>query len=95
MGRPAIRSSLFGRSLTSFAFGMGSLDASATSSPKPSERLPSRRNTAWSRASHASGFTFQRRAAAATSITRAVAPMRRMSSYTPRTLLEPSVFWSP
>ena len=82
--------SLRGRSLTDSGFGTGSLPAASASSPKPSDRLPFQ--TAWSRAVSDPAGTRHRCAAAAISISRAVAAARRRSSYSPRMLFEPSVF---
>ena len=74
--------------------GTGSAAAALASAPYPSfARRPC--TTSWFFASTSLTGTFQRSAAAASSMVRAAAPQRRMGSKKWRVLREPSVSWLP
>ena len=75
--------------------GTGRPAAALASDPYPRRRPVGRCTTSWFLASTSLTGTFQRSAAAASSIVRAAAPQRRMGSKKCRVLREPSVSWLP
>ena len=84
-----------GFSRSAGAAGTGSFAAAATSAPKARRRPLGACTTAPASARQAAAATFQRAAAAATSISRAWAPARRIGFHSERMARLPPVLMSP